>query len=247
MSKPALGFPTQKELNIAVKSIVNRYNLYSGEFYHPLLERLFLERPYWPEWCNALPVHFTKFKWVMGTVPNGGTTERYFMAWSEKTGWIAKSLNKAIKGERLTLRDILERCGRDRVARILSQYRNEHPLCEFDECVLPSQDVHHLKPMREIWDEVFNQLSIEELDSYKILYEPFSSKGFALPNNSKFITLVLQHHHSSNLKALCKDHHYAIEGKKRRKEDVRSADDGTALRHDGMANLPGASGNQEEL
>src|SRR5262245_53528778 len=91
--KPSLGFPTQKEARVAIQAIVNQYGL-EQEFFHPLLQRLFVEQCYWQEPPGPA---FTKFKWSKHALASGATTERWFMCFDGER-WVERSWNKAIIG-----------------------------------------------------------------------------------------------------------------------------------------------------
>src|SRR6516165_1336659 len=122
MAKPALGFPTIKALEQAVKEIVNQYPV-NVEFFHPLLQKLFIERPYW---CDPPGFTFTKFKWILYELPNGATTERWFTAFSPETGWRGPSWKKSVHGKKITLEDKLREFARWRSSPIVSIYLKEH-------------------------------------------------------------------------------------------------------------------------
>jgi hypothetical protein len=213
MSKPALGLSTQGKLRAAIKSIVNEHKV-EEEFFHPLLQRLFIERP---SNCDPPGPTFTKFKWTRKTLPNGAIIERWFMAFSEEYGWMGASYNKCIDGKKFNIVDELNDFARWRIMTIVSSYRNNHPFCEHPECRERTEHIHHVTPMKVIVSDAIAILSEEDLKKCLELYDRFSPDRYSLPDDHKFTSLILDRHGQGSLMALCIDHHYEIEGKTRRK------------------------------
>lgn len=212
--KTSIGFATQKEARAAIRAIVNQYGL-EQEFFDPLLQRLFVEQPYWQEPPGPA---FTKFKWIKYTLPNGATTERWFTAYLPGGGWQGVSFNKAINRDYFDLDKILAIMARDVVTPIVSAYRDAHPFCEHCEDDFPERTahVHHTIEMRYIIKQAIELLSdaerLEITESYR------NGRGtiqqFRLSDEHKFVRYILDAHKCLDLLvALCRRHHNDAHGK----------------------------------
>jgi hypothetical protein len=221
--KPSLGFPTQKEARAAIQAIVNQYGL-EQEFFHPLIQRLFIEQPYW---CNPPGPTFTKFKWRKHTLPNGATTERWFYCFDPKlNAWIPRSWNQAIIRKRRSAAARLREYARFHLTTpIVSEYRDAHPFCEHckrEGRTTMTAHVHHTTNFSLIVDEALMFLTAEDL-AYIDEHPEFSEPALIeLSEGGKsFVNHILQYHKQPGLLiSLCIDHHYEVEGKTRRQKDT---------------------------
>jgi len=219
--KPTLGFPTQKEARAAIQAIVNQYGL-EQEFFHPLLQRLFLECCYWHE---DLPCFFTKFKWTKHTLPNGATTERWFNCYSPEMGiWFDRSWNKALINKLDDPASDLRAYARFQLAMpIVSAYRDAHPFCEHcarEGRTVLTAHVHHTTPMKDI---IARGLALLSADDLALVAElPI---GMSVPS-VKFIEHIREAHKQPGLLlALCVRHHNDAHGKKTHTSDPDAYDD----------------------
>ena len=213
MKKASLGFATQKQAIEAVRAIVNRYGL-NAEFFDPLLQRLFVEQPYWQSPPGPT---FTKFKWIKQELPNGATTERWFMAYAPETGWVSRSLNKAIKQQRFNVDSRLREMARFIVMPIVSAFRDRHPFCEYCDpsMPMPTKHVHHTVAMKEIVDQALALLTdADRLEIAEAYYDWKSREQFQLPADHKFVRHILDRHSEPGLlEAVCIEHHNTVHGK----------------------------------
>ena len=213
MKKSSIGFATQKQATEAIRAIVSPRGL-NEEFFDPLLQRLFVEQPYWQSPPGPA---YTKFKWIKQTLPNGATTERWFTAYSIETGWESRSFNKAIKQQRFNIDDRLREMARFTVMPIVSAFRDDHPFCEYCDPSMPMQTkhVHHTVPMKEIVDEALALLTdADRLQIAKAYYNWKLMKQFQLPDNHKFVKYILARHAEPGLlEAVCIEHHNTAHGK----------------------------------
>jgi hypothetical protein len=217
--KSSLGFPTQKEAFAAVRAIVNQYGL-EQEFFHPLIQRLFIEQPYW---CDPPGPAFTKFKWTKHELPNGATTERWFMCFLER--WQERSWRKAIAGPPSFDR-WLQIIAREAIMPIVSAYRDTHPICEHCKSqgrIVMTAHVHHTVPMKQIVHDALSKLTAFEHAQLAAYFSDggvnhnFSAFSSSFPQHEFISHVVWRHTVPGLLIALCVDHHYEVEGKTNRK------------------------------
>lgn len=208
--KPCIGFPTQDAAREAIREIVWKYATHQ-EFFHPLVQQLFLERPYW---CDPPGPRFLRFKWGSKPLPNGTPNDRHFMALSPTLGWVSVSFNKALAGKRMTPETVLANFARERVMSITTDYRARYPVCAH--CDRLASDVHHTVPIAQILREAMDPLTADQLDEIMDLYLTWRGiQSFTLPDEHPFTKVVLDYHRQPGiLVALCKEHHNTAHGKK---------------------------------
>jgi hypothetical protein len=212
MAKPSLGFSTQKAAREAIRRIVHQYGV-DQEFFDPLLQRLFIERPYW---CDPPGPTFIKFKWISQELPNGATTDRWMTGRLPDQTWMRISFNRAISGRRATLSEILGNWARDLASPIVSKYHDLHPFCEHCPAYLTLSDhVHHTTPMADIIKVGIAKLTdAQKADILAQYANRFGVNSFVLPDSHPFSIHVLEQHQQRGLLvALCTRHHNSAHGK----------------------------------
>jgi hypothetical protein len=210
--KPALGYPTQTALRAAIKAIVDPYPT-GVEFFHPLLRRLFVERPYHGDPPGPT---YTKFKYTKRTQPNGIVFDRWFMTFNDELGWCSQSWNKCVGGRKFDVVSEFKAFARWRVIEIVARYQMNNPDCEWraDNNHYGQIEVHHHIPMRIIVDEALVLMRKEELAISKVIQTWTTSDNFEILDHFESVKHILARHaHPGCLMTLCKNHHYAIEGK----------------------------------
>jgi hypothetical protein len=209
VKKPCIGFSTQDAAREAIREIVWKYDP-GDEFFHPLLQQLFLERPYW---CDPPGPRFIRFKWGSKPLPNGIPNDRHFMALSPALGWVSVSFNKALTGKRMTPEIILANFARERVMAITTEFRARHPVCAH--CDRPAADVHHTVPVMKILKIAMASLTADQLDEIMDLYLTWRGiQSFTLPDDHPFTEVILKYHWlPGTLISLCKEHHNTAHGK----------------------------------
>jgi len=217
MAKRCLGFPTKKEARAAIQVIAWMYNP-GQEFFHPLLQQLFLEQPYW---CDPPGPRFIRFKWASKPLPNGAPNDRHFMGYSADTGWVSVSYQKALRNKRLEVVDVLTDFARGRVMSIVTEYRARNPRCAH--CERPAADVHHDVALADIIYNSMLPLTREQETEIMAQYTTWRGiHSFTLPDSHPFTAKLLNYHNIPGvLVSLCKEHHNAAHGKKThiRKDD----------------------------
>lgn len=204
--KSSIGFATQKQAREAIRAIVHQYGL-EQEFFHPLLQRLFIEQPYWQEPPGPT---FTKFKWSKQTLPSGATTEKWFWCYDAELGmWIDRSWNRAIRREQPDPVRDLRVYARELVAPIVNAYRDAHPFCEHCKDGFPERTahVHHTIAMKTITDGALALLTAADFAALTKLPIPVTS------GCQKFAQYILDAHCLDILVALCVRHHNDAHGK----------------------------------
>jgi hypothetical protein len=217
VAKPALGYPTQKELRAAIKAIVDPYPNHV-EFFHPLLQRLFIERPYYGDPPGPT---YTKFKWMEQKQPNGKVWDRWFMVYNEQLGWRSRSWNKCVDGKKFDIVFELKAFARWRAdLDIIPRHQMNNPACQWtaDANHGGPLEVDHLIPMRTIVEEAIALTPKKELAAItKVIQEWRMSDDCTIYDHWTFTKHLLKRHAEPGcLMTLCKNHHYAIEGKKQR-------------------------------
>ena len=207
----------------AVRAIIgtpsNRTYAMNEEFFHPLLQRLFVEQPYW---CDPPGPVCTKFKWVFRVLPYGATSEWQFMAYCDEPGWKKKnggsgwksvSWRKAVRRYKFNIIDELREVANARISMITARHRQVHRFCEHEDCVAWSEHVHHCKMTRkQIITEAIGELGAEDLAAIQAQYDWWQDTPFMLPDEHKFIQRILDHHGPGTLRALCFKHHNDAHG-----------------------------------
>jgi len=221
--KRSLGFPTIKEAVAAVREIVGtpaspRYKL-DEEFFHPLLQRLFIEQPYW---CEPPGPRCTKFKWTTRVLAYGATTEWQFMAYCEEdgwkkanggNGWKSVSWRKAVRWYKFDIVKELREVADHRISILTATHREQFRFCEQEGCTRFADHVHHcVMTRKEIVDEALADLSDEEFDKIRELYDWFTDAVFALPDEHKFIQAIIARHGPGTMRSLCRKHHNDAHG-----------------------------------
>ena len=223
--KPSLGFSSMKDAKAAVRAIVGtpanpKYKL-NEEFFHPLLQRLFVEQPYWRE--PPGPV-CTKFKWTVRLLPYGATSEWQFMAYSDEPGWKKKkggpdagwksvSWRKAVDWYKFDIVKELKEVANHRISMFTAAHRAVNQYCEHDGCTLLADHVHHCGMSRgDIVTEALASLSDEDFDRIRELYDWWSDDMFMLPDDHKFMQSVIARHGPGTLRSLCRRHHNDAHG-----------------------------------
>jgi hypothetical protein len=192
-AKPALGYPTQTALKAAVKAIVTPYPT-GAEFFDPLLQRLFVERPYD---CDPPGPTYTNFKYDRLILPNGKVWDRIFKAFNEDFGWRRRSWNKCVDGVKNDFERRLNRFARWRALMIVARYRDTSPACEWqaDDDHCGRIIVHHMIPMRRIIDDAIERMTREETSALsKELYLWERTDDFEILDHHKFTQRLLERH-----------------------------------------------------
>ena len=223
--KRSLGFATIKEAQAAVRAIVGtpsspRYRL-DEEFFHPLLQRLFIEQPYW---CEPPGPVCTKFKWTHRVLPYGATTDWQFMAYSDEPGWKKKksgldagwksvSWRKAVGWYKFDIVKELKEVANHRISIFTAAHREAHRRCEHEGCTSFADHVHHcVMPRLEIVAEALASMSDEDFDKVREMYDWWSDAQFTLPDDHKFMQSVIARHGPGTLRSLCRKHHNDAHG-----------------------------------
>ena len=221
--KPSLGFTSIKDAEAAVRAIVGtpakpRFKV-GEEFFDPLLQRLFVEQPYW---CDPPGPKCTKFKWVSHTLPYGATTDWWFMAYCDdpswkkpngERGWIGVSWRKAVQHYKFDIVTELKTIANTRISIITGVYREAHPMCEHEGCTSYADHVHHdVWSREEIVLTALADLTEQEFIDIKAQYDWWSEAQFMLPDEHKFIQSLLAAHALSTLRSLCRRHHNDAHG-----------------------------------
>lgn len=217
MAKASLGYPTIKQAREVIRAIVDQYKV-DEEFFHPLLQQLFIEQPYW---CEPPGPKCTKFKWVWHKLPSGASTVRWFMAYCDESGWKGGgvvgwkglSWRRAVELDKFNLDAELKVVARDRASVIVNEYRKAHPWCEYPDCGLEADHVHHVVPMKEIVAGGISLLDVSDRYRIQQTYDWWSEKQFTLPDEHKFMQHLLKYHGSEMLRSLCRTHHNDAHGK----------------------------------
>ena len=104
------------------------------------------------------------------------------------------------------------------IGEIVRDYRLAHPVCQYTGCVAATQDIHHNVPMATIIESGIALLSTEDLTEAEKIYSKASLdfQPFSLPFDHKFTRYIAERHKENILMAVCRDHHYKIEGKVKR-------------------------------
>jgi hypothetical protein len=204
MSKPILGFRTQKDCRAAVRSEVDPHRSSGVEFYSPLVREL-LSRHHWG--CLSIGVSPIKFRW--GLHPIYGTRDCFTALFEDSRypdlSWRKVSYNKAISRFVLddsTLNGEMKSQLRWVIKPIMDSYRDAHLTCE--KCGHQSEEVlrvDHVYPeFEDIADDAISLLDDEE--RRRIISSFDWSKNLALDIPHKVISRVLKLHESVKLMAV---------------------------------------------
>jgi hypothetical protein len=222
--RPSIGYPTITAAEAAIREIVSKYDV-EQEFFHPLLQQLFIEQPYW---CDPPGPVCTMFKWVLRELPTGASA-RWFMAYCDEAGWKGGdvvgwkgvSWKKAVRLFKFSIIDELKAVAQLRTSVLKNDYRKMHPYCEYAGCSKLADHVHHVIAMKQIIAVALSSLT--ETDHVEVLnlYDWTAESQFMLPDNHKFMRVLLDQHKPGVLMSVCRRHHNDLEGKQTHNEDPK--------------------------
>lgn len=193
-----LGYKTKKELTVAVRAIVNQYEMYE-EFQSEPISDLFATNHYYCKARGLRPIFFRK-AWERDN-PN----YRFEAFFGEPIGWRRISWNKAIAGTTFEQHCIKSLRMYSRIE--TNSYRSRFPICQL--CLVrPSVDTHHEQPtFKEVSKRCLQVITRE--DKEWILDQIFYDEGDspALPETHPAVRLCILLHKSALMIAVCKQCH----------------------------------------
>jgi hypothetical protein len=137
---------------------------------------------------------------------------------NEELGWHSRSWNKCVDGRKFNIEYEFKAFARWRIIEIVARYQMNNPACEWraDDNHYGQIEVHHHIPMRTIVDEALALMPQKELATIsKVIQTWGTSDNFEILDHFKSVKHILARHAEPGcLMTLCKNHHYAIEGKK---------------------------------